>query len=268
MVSVLQSLICPLCGKGENSKGLSFSSPRSISLHVSWFAINRNDVHRDWVSKLLDNSDLSGSTINQIANQIDFYLMELVKEAEEISPERKARAEELRQEIKAWTESLGIPTLVNKEGQRTQEDMSQYLRAYAIVWQIETILHSFSGLILSEEHGDNWWSAFPLELQKRCLERAYEDGNQVSLSNYIDILQFSEIIKKNKRAFEPAFNSVHSKGEGPIYREISVFHNELKNVSQIRNKIMHPLKRLTPTEEEITTLDEFLDFVQKLATEE
>ena len=266
MLGVLQSLICPLCGEGKNSKGGPFSTSRSISLHVSWFAIHRNDVHRDWVSMLLSNPDFTGSTSNQISTQIEFYLMELVKEAEEISPEGKARAEELRQEIEAWTKSLGIPTLANKEGQRTQEDRHQYLRAYAVIWQIETILHRFSELILSERHGENWWFAFPLELQHHCLDLAHQESNQVSPACYINLLQFSEIIKKKENwvVFQPAFDRLHPSYSSPE----SVFHNEVRNVNRIRNKVMHPLKRQTPTEEEITTLGKFLEFVKTLTTEE
>ena len=266
MLGVLQSLICPLCGKGENSKGASFSSPRSLSLHVSWFAIYRNDVHQDWVSKLLGNPDFTGATINQIATQIDFYLMDLVNEVEEISPEGEAQAEELRQEIEIWTKSLGIPNLVNKEWQRTQEERDHYLRSYAIIWEIETIMHRFSELILSEEHGENWWFAFPLTLQHHCLDLAHQDSNQVSPACYINLLDLSEIIKKkeNKPSFQPAFDRLHSSYGDPQ----SEFHNKIRNVNQIRNKVMHPLKRQTPTEEEIATLDNFLEFVKKLTTKE
>jgi len=192
--------------------------------------------------------------------------MELVTEAEEKSSEGEAEAETLRQEIERMTRSLGIPELEAKEWERTQEERYEYIRAYAIIWELEIMLHRFAELILSEKHGANWWYAFPLDLQQKCLSLAHEDSNQVSPDGYINFLNLSEIFKnkENKVFFQPAFENLRSDYKSPE----SEFHGKIRDVNIIRNKVMHPLKRQTPIKEDFVTLENFLAFVKKLTTKE
>jgi len=129
----------------------------------------------------------------------------------------------------------------------------------SVVWDIENHLHRFAALTLGPKFDEGWWLAFPGELQYECLTRFNRDGKRASLDCYINLQEFSGIVKENKSEFETAFERLRSSYSDPK----SFFHNNLADVNQIRNDVMHPLKRLTPSYEALAQLEEFAAFVRK-----
>ena len=85
-----------------------------------------------------------------------------------------------------------------------QAEKEPYLLAYGYIWEIETNLHRFASVCLAAEYGDDWWKAFPSDLQHECLDRAQQDSHKLSLDRYIDFLGLREVIKheRNKEYFK------------------------------------------------------------------
>ena len=137
---------CPVCGADKNSYGKDFGNLRALSLHMAAKARNWNDSnHWDWVRKLLpDDTNVRDCSINYIDNQIRPHVWEAL---EELEPEE---------------------VILEEDGdvQEEEEEKEPYLRAYAHFWEIETKLHRFAALRLAAKYGNDWWKAFPVNLQR------------------------------------------------------------------------------------------------------
>ena len=239
---------CPVCGTDKNSSGQYLGDLRSLSLHVAGSArYGRDSKHRNWVKSLLPDTNVGSYTINEIDTHIRSYVWDALRELEVEDP--------------PWEEEEE-----NRDVEEIEEveEKESYIRAYACFWEIETKLHRFAAHVLAAKHGENWWKAFPLQLQHDCVDRAQQDSHRLPLGSYIDFLDLRDVIKhdNNKQYFQEAFGSLESEYRDPQ----SEFHSKLSRVNQIRNNIMHPLKQLMPSDEDIATLEQFLEFVRKFTS--
>ena len=231
---------CPVCGTDKNSSGEDLGNLRSLSLHIAGKAISGKDFkHRNWVKELLPDTNVGSYTVPGIDSHIRGHVWNALKEQEpeEFFPEDR--------------------DVVEGEGEK-----EPYIRAYAHLWEIETRLHRFVSVRLESEYGHHWWQAFPNKLKHECIDKADADKYYtLSPDCYIDFLDLREVIKhdKNREFFKPVFESLNSDYKDPQ----SEFHQKLERVNRIRNNIMHPLKRLAPSHEDMDTLEQFLEFVRK-----
>lgn len=235
-------LRCPICLTATKSNGDQFSGLRSVTLHVAGKAKALIDYHRSWIYEVVPSIDIKNATINQIGDQIEFYVWEALQEREE----------------KSWVQNV----LVDQETDTVQEDapsvrshkeLAQYLTVYELIWRTETLLHRYVSAVLIETKEGPWWTGFPNELQKKCLERAQQDNHRSPLDCYIDLLDFGDIIKQNKDLFSDAFNLLTAEYKDPR----AEFHSKLKRINDLRNLVMHPVRQITPSHDDLAMLERF-----------
>lgn len=246
MASQQPRILCPICLTTTKTDGDPFTSVRSVTLHVVGKAKGLNDRHRAWVSNIVPGFNTK-SSINQIGDQIEFYVREVIEELT-ANPEP--------QDGQAILESGSIHTDVPEV--RAPIELDAYLKAYELIWMIETRLHRFVATVLVEPMGGEWWKGFPAELQIECLQRAQQDNHSSSMDCYINLLDFSDIIKVNKELFANAFDRLKPEHKDPR----AVFHSDIKTVNALRNLVMHPVRRIPPNPDGMATLERFGEFVR------
>ena len=247
-----EELYCPVCGEDSNSYGEAFRSLRAVSLHIAGKASFRDHEHRQWILELLPSADISFGNTNRIGAEIEFYVQGAIRLAQE-EPVHNTAADTAA----PLPGELSPPE--RAPGERTREELERYVLAYERIWDIEARLHRFAEMCLSERHGITWWSdAAPSGLLKEILEVRDSDGRRATPENYMNLIQLGEFIKGNKDTFNPAFESMKSHYKEPH----AVFFDKLKKTNQIRNDVMHPLKRLTPSDDNMGLLEKFAGFVK------
>ena len=251
MSSQQPRILCPICLTITKTDGNPFTSIRSVTLHVVGKAKGLNDHHRAWVSNIVPGFNPK-SSINQIGDQIEFYVREEIEELT-ANPEP--------QDGQAIPESASIHTDVPEV--RPPIELDAYLKAYELIWMIETRLHRFVATVLFEPMGGEWWKGFPTELQNECLQRAQQDDHSSSMDCYINLLDFGDIIKANKGLFVDAFDRLMPEHKDPR----AVFHSDLKTVNGLRNSVMHPVRRIPPNQEGMAILERFGEFVRVFVDE-
>ena len=73
---------CPICRSTTNAQGRQFSGPMAVSLHIAGKARSINDIHRSWVNELVPTIDFKTATINQIDDQIIFFVKRAINESD------------------------------------------------------------------------------------------------------------------------------------------------------------------------------------------
>ena len=239
---------CPVCSSDKNSSGVSLGDLRSLSLHIAGKARSAGDsLHWIWVREFLPDGDARSYTVNEIDRHIRGHVWTALREEES----EQAQETEAEKDIGS---------------NRRSEGKEPYLRAYDYLWEIETNLHHFASVCLASEYGEDLWKAFPSDLQHECLDRAQQDSHKLSLDRYVDFLGLREVFRheKNKEYFNTAFESLKPAHKDPQ----SEFHQKLMHVNRIRNNVMHPLKQLVPSDEDLELLEKFLEFVRKFTSSE
>lgn len=254
MATESEKLVCPVCGASQKSNGEPFSSAWALALHIAGKAKTVLDSHRSTVLGLLPGIDLARDTINQIGDQILFEVQQALtykKEQDQLSPRSLV-------DINATIETAQANR--NELAGDVQGRVGRYTNAYSILWGIETDLHKFIATRLQETLGEMWWQkGLPNKLITDCLERASGDENRVSLYFYVELLELREIIKHNNALFEIDFAQLKAEYKDPG----SYFHSTLLKVNKIRNNVMHPLRLVAPSEEDMATLEAFQKFVHE-----
>ena len=253
-------LACPICRTTTNSKGGQFSGPLAVGLHIAGKAKTTYDRHRSWVRNLVPSIDLRTATLPQINDQIEFYVGEALDELKE----KVTLADSIRDEIEELLQQASIAVPVDSPRGRSDEELEQYTTAYKLIWITETRLHRFIATVLSKSTEGQWWTAFPDDLQTKCLERRQQDENKSPLESYIYLLDFGDIIKHNKDLFSDAFDRLRIEYKEPR----AVFYPKLREMNGIRNHVMHPLRRLTPSHHDLENLERFAEFVRIFVRED
>jgi hypothetical protein len=252
MLGKRSGLACPICRTTIKTNGDQFSGLRSIALHVAGKAKGLADHHRSWVYHVVPSVDIKSATINQIGDQIEFYVSEAVQELETTESIRDVLIDQASD-----TFEVGAP------GGRSEKELEQYITAYKLIWTTETRLHTFVATILIELRKGSWWTAFPNDLQQKCLERAQQDNHRSPLHCYIDLLDFGDIIKHNKDVFSNAFDRLRTEYKDPR----AEFHSKLRRVNDLRILVMHPVRQVAPSHDDLATLERFAAFVRVFVNE-
>ena len=254
-------LTCPICYTTTNSSDRPFNGLRSVSLHVAGKAKGTNDIHRSWVRNLMPGVDLRQATINQLEHQIEFYVEEALDELKE----KDALAELNRDEILEILRQASPALPVDPPEGLSDEDLQHYTTAYKLIWKSETRLHGFVATALRESTEGEVWDLFPNSVQSKCLERRHNNGNKSPMESYIDLSDLGKIVNHNKKVYSEALDRLKSLD----YKDPSSdFSNQLKKVTDIRNQVMHPLRRLTPNQHDLEILERFAEAVQVFVNED
>ena len=253
MPTVNAVLACPVCQITTKTDGSSFSGLRSVTLHIVGKGIGLNDSHRSWIYELVPGADLNRKNMNKIGDQIEFYVSEALEELEEkVSPDEGP--------LVSILDSLTIDVPAG----RSDNEREQYIKAYKFIWTIETRLHRFVAAILSDLKEGQWWTAFPNDLQQKCLDRAQQDKHRSPFGCYIDFLDFGDIIKHNREVFADAFSRLGKDYKDPR----SEFYRKLGSINALRIRVMHPVRQVAPNQDDLAMLEQFAEFVNIFVSEE
>ncbi|HJW88473.1 MAG TPA: hypothetical protein VJ565_03230, partial [Dehalococcoidia bacterium] len=84
-----------------------------------------------------------------------------------------------------------------------------------------------------------------LHIRKKCAERREEHSRREPVYNYVDLIDFKEIVDKNWRLFEADFQRVKTE-----VKSKKDFLAHLARLNDIRKAVMHPV-RSAPTEDDM-----------------
>ena len=73
---------CPICQSTTNAQSGQFSGPMAVSLHIAGKSRTTNDIHRSWVHEQAPTIDFKTATINQIDDQILFFVKRAINESD------------------------------------------------------------------------------------------------------------------------------------------------------------------------------------------
>ena len=243
---------CPICRTTSKSNGDQFSGLRSVTLHVAGKAKGLADHHRSWVYNVVPSADVKSATINQIGDQIEFYVSEAIQELEKTDSIQDVPADQPTNAVK-----------VDAPAGRSEKELEQYITVYKLIWMTETRLHRFVATMLIDVKKGPWWTAFPNDLQQKCLDRAQQDNHHSPLDCYIDLLDFGDIIKQNKDVFSGAFDRLATEYKDPR----AEFHSKLRKTNDLRNLVMHPVRQVAPSHDDLAMLERFTEFVRVFVDE-
>ena len=246
---------CPICFATKNSSGSDFYSFNSVVLHVAGKALHSNpfEPHRRWVRSEYPQLDLSGATINQVKDQIYYGVeSELLKQqppVDETLPSEDANRHLSKHEDLRFDDI--VPLNPPKE-----HELNQYMRGYKLVWYIERQLITFlAGEI--KKSGAELLVFLPRKRQHEVIDTHDGDKEKLPLHTYLNLLDLAEIIGKNQEYFAEALERLQTTYKQPW----ASLNGLLRRANVVRNNVMHPLKGIAPSEEDIANLQELRDSV-------
>jgi hypothetical protein len=122
---------------------------------------------------------------------------------------------------------------------------------------IETALHGYVKRRLESEfaegskagsadgHNDAWWTrCVPDQVKADCNERWEKNSRKGHSYEYTDFIHLWKIIDKNWAVFSSPFSAVYPGGRK------NLVEMDLDKVNDIRNKVMHAVRGIDPTDED------------------
>lgn len=130
---------------------------------------------------------------------------------------------------------------------------------YVMISDIELALHNLVSESLMDEFGPNeeqWWRlGVPATVRKSCVQAREDDPNPVADPFcYTTFIHLSEIINSNWRVFQLIFPD-------KIVGSKKSLLSRLGKLNQLRNAVMHPVKRKAWSEGELQALKEMHDLI-------
>lgn len=126
-------------------------------------------------------------------------------------------------------------------------DMYEFLR------DIEMTLHGAIRQALQLEFGENeWWKkGIPEDVRIECVTREQQDNNPAENSYcYTSFISLRKIIDKRWGCFTKHLDGLESADKKD-------YLNGLLELNGIRNKVMHPIRGVNPTEDDFIVVREF-----------
>jgi hypothetical protein len=176
---------------------------------------------------------------------------------------------------KHGTRNVGMITrALNKAGQKVaKEDVEIYLKLrkeritlgdlYDTIRDIEVVLHSAAKAKLIALHGEKlWWrNAIPIAIRTKCAEAFEKDEDNPAdhPSCYTYLLDLVEIYKKNWTVLAELLPN-------EFRTDRPKFEKAMKKLNSIRNVVMHPVKKIVPTEEDYRFVQHFFRVIDGKAT--
>lgn len=247
-MAAVHSLVCPFCGSATKGNGIPFTSELSLTLHVAGKARTTVDRHTGWVTQRVPSgTDLRKLSINQVEELIRFDFLRLLETS---APDTSllTPSNEASQLVGASSEFISVP--------------DAFVKAYRLLWEIETKLHQFVFNSLKKTnggHSEAFWISVPPSIKNECMKRATGEKHAAPMECYIDFLDLAEIIKENPVIFNRCFSRLDA-----MFKDSkSEFHRLFQLANQTRNQVMHPLKRLHPKDEALGKLEQLRGAVSK-----
>jgi hypothetical protein len=126
------------------------------------------------------------------------------------------------------------------------------------VWiaRIEIFLHVYIKSVLQAKHSDQWWREISEPIRKKCATRLEEDPDPASESYaYTTLIEIKDILDKKWGLFQGLLPA-------PVRKEKKRLMDGLASLNTIRNRVMHPCKRVAITQENFSFVHGFLAFLR------
>jgi hypothetical protein len=115
---------------------------------------------------------------------------------------------------------------------------------YEDLRDLETTLHTRIRVALENEFGSEetgWWlRGIPEDVRKKCQVRREEDPSRLDPYCYTDLIDLHDVFKSQWRLLQEQ--------AGRLASDRPALLRNLKQLSRIRNMVMHPARGMTPTE--------------------
>ena len=116
-------------------------------------------------------------------------------------------------------------------------------------------LHNYIRAKLVEHYGkgeSGWWrQAVPEVVRVKCFERREKDADSPCPPySYTDLIDLARILDSQWSVLKDAFPTCYSSNKKALLADLNKFN-------RVRNKVMHPVRGVVPT-------DEDFDFVRRL----
>ncbi len=126
---------------------------------------------------------------------------------------------------------------------------------YETIREIERILHGIVKESLHALFGIHWWAqAIPAEIRKKC--EAYE--KKAPTSDPFRHTSFGQLVQILDDQWEFIFRE-HSKD---LARDKRKFLADLKQIQNVRNRVMHPVRDAAPIEDEFALVRDFVKLLK------
>lgn len=116
---------------------------------------------------------------------------------------------------------------------------------YKLICNVEIILHRFVRRTLETEYSKEWWKkGVPEATRKSCQVRKEEDPNPIDDPyHYTTVIDLKDTIDRNWKIFAPKLPKPFGSNKQDFLREFQRF-------SEIRNRVMHPVKPMKAYEDD------------------
>lgn len=129
---------------------------------------------------------------------------------------------------------------------------------YEFIREIELTLHALIRETLLSNYGDEWWrKGIPERIRIECAT-ALEDDEEPAREPfcYTNFIHLAEVLEKQWKLFEDVIPA-------KLYSNRRALIANLARLNKIRNFVMHPVKGISPTEEDFMLVREFRTSLQK-----
>lgn len=124
---------------------------------------------------------------------------------------------------------------------KTRRPPELHEELFKLVTAIEGRLHLFIRQRLQQVFGQEesgWWiQGIPEKVRIECAQRRERDPRRQPLYDYVYLIDLEDILDKNWKLFEPAFQQI----KGTIESKKAFLHR-LVRLNEIRNMVMHPTR--------------------------
>lgn len=139
---------------------------------------------------------------------------------------------------------------------RERSQISILGEIYADLCDTEVRLFDFIISRLQSEFGKDeteWWvNSVPETIRQECAKRQEQDNLRCPKEAYLNIIYLKEIINKNWHLFQESFAKVNN---NPMLKKQLLA--DLIALNNIRNKVMHPLRKAALTDEDFELVRNF-----------
>jgi hypothetical protein len=117
---------------------------------------------------------------------------------------------------------------------------------YEILRGLETSLHSRVREALESSYGtgeNGWWvQGVPASVRKKCQSRREDDPSRLDPYCYTDLLDLHDVFESEWRVLQ--------RQAGQLASDKRALLAKLRELNRIRNMVMHPVRGMTPTEDD------------------
>ena len=130
---------------------------------------------------------------------------------------------------------------------------------YALICEIEILLHGFVKETLISVYGNNWWqNGIPMQVRKDCQIRREEDSAPINNPyHYTTFIDLKAIIDKKWAEFSAVLPKALITNKQETLQK-------LQRINDIRNRVMHPVKVMSEYEDDYRFVRKILEELKTL----